>query len=270
MPTEIRPIGRDLQHQVGEVLGGEEAVVLELEDDPDQGQAEHDPQRGEVALDEAPQDLALELAARASRPAPAVAVPSLLIVSSFLVCLAVLAVDPTPVIAETTCSSVVCFGFEVPGGAAEAQDDDPVGDLEDVGEVVADHDDAEAALAQAPDQLQHLLGLRHAERRRRLVEQHDLAARRAASGRPRPAGAGRPERVPTSVRRLGIVTARLESSSPARCSIFASSSWRETSPGPGDTPPGRGRGWRRRRGCRRGRGPGRRSRSRAGSRPGAA
>ena len=28
MPIEIRPDGRDLQHQVGEVLGGEEAVVL--------------------------------------------------------------------------------------------------------------------------------------------------------------------------------------------------------------------------------------------------
>ena len=39
-----------------------------------------------------------------------------------------------------------------------------------------------------------------------------------------------PERVPTSLRRLGIVTARLESSSPVWCSIRASSSWRETVP----------------------------------------
>ena len=31
-----RPHGRDLQHQVGEVDRGEEAVVLELEDRPDQ------------------------------------------------------------------------------------------------------------------------------------------------------------------------------------------------------------------------------------------
>ena len=44
-----------------------------------------------------------------------------------------------------------------------------------------------------------------------------------------------PERVPTSLRRLGIVTARFESSSPVWCSIRASSSWRETVPKPGET-----------------------------------
>ena len=84
-------------------------------------------------------------------------------------------------IAETTCSSVVASASKLAGGPAEAEDDDPVGDLEDVDQVVADHDDAQAALAQAPDQLQHLGGLRDAERRGRLVEQHDpgLAEQRA-------------------------------------------------------------------------------------------
>ena len=35
--------GCDLEHQVGEVLGREEAIVLGLEDDPDHRQADHDP-----------------------------------------------------------------------------------------------------------------------------------------------------------------------------------------------------------------------------------
>ena len=46
-----------------------------------------------------------------------------------------------------------------PAVAAEPQHEDAVGDLEHVGEVVADHDHAEAALAQALDQRQHLRGL---------------------------------------------------------------------------------------------------------------
>src|SRR6185295_14723002 len=50
------------------------------------------------------------------------------------------------------------LGLEVAGCLAQPQDDDPVGDLEDVRQVVADHDHAETALAQATDQLEHLLG----------------------------------------------------------------------------------------------------------------
>ena len=42
--------------------------------------------------------------------------------------------------------------------------------LEDVVEVVRDQDDAEALLGEAVDEREHLLGLRDAERRRRLVE----------------------------------------------------------------------------------------------------
>ena len=77
---------------------------------------------------------------------------------------------------------MVSLGLELAGGTAEAEDEDAVGDREDVDQVVADHDDAEVALAQAPDQLQHLFGLRHAERRGRLVQQHDLRLAQQRAG----------------------------------------------------------------------------------------
>ncbi len=65
------------------------------------------------------------------------------------------------------------FGLEVPGGSTEAQNHDPIRHLEDVGEVVADHDHSQPPLFQAPDQLQHLLGLRHPESGRGLVKEDD-------------------------------------------------------------------------------------------------
>ena len=55
---------------------------------------------------------------------------------------------------------------------AEAQHRDRVGDLEDVVKVVGDDDHAQALLAQAPDQLEHLSRLRHAEGGGGLVEEH--------------------------------------------------------------------------------------------------
>ncbi len=58
--------------------------------------------------------------------------------------------------------------------AAEAEDGDPGRGLEDVVQVVRDEDDGEPLLGQAPDELEHLLGLRDAERRGRLVEDHEL------------------------------------------------------------------------------------------------
>ena len=78
-----------------------------------------------------------------------------------------------------------------------------------------------------------------------------------------------PESVPTSVRTLGIVTARFRA---ARRPVLHPRlvELAGDRPGPAGPPRGRGRCWPRRRGCRRGRGPGRRSRSRAPSRPGAA
>ena len=58
--------------------------------------------------------------------------------------------------------------------AAEAQDGDPGRGLEDVVQVVRDEDDGEPLLGQTPDELEHLLGLRDAERGRRLVEDDEL------------------------------------------------------------------------------------------------
>ncbi len=65
-----QPDGGDLQHQVGQVLGREEAVVLELEDRPDHRQADDDAQRGEVALDETAQGLAAGSSSPSRRSEP--------------------------------------------------------------------------------------------------------------------------------------------------------------------------------------------------------
>ena len=75
--------------------------------------------------------------------------------------------------------------------ASEPQHDDPVGDGHDVGHVVADEDHAVAALAQPLDEVEHLGGLRDAERRGGLVEDDDLGDRRAAIARSRRSGAAR-------------------------------------------------------------------------------
>src|SRR5919199_1260374 len=58
---------------------------------------------------------------------------------------------------------------------AQAQDLDAVGDLEDLGHVVADEHDGQALVAHPEDEVEHVAGLHHAERRRRLVHEHDLA-----------------------------------------------------------------------------------------------
>jgi hypothetical protein len=57
---------------------------------------------------------------------------------------------------------------------AEAQHGDPVCDLEDVVEVVRDEHDGQPALRQPAHEVEHLARLRDAERRRGLVEDHDL------------------------------------------------------------------------------------------------
>ncbi len=66
--------------------------------------------------------------------------------------------------------------------AAEAQHDDAVGHGAHVFHVVADDDDAEAALAHAFDQVQHFGGLGDAEGRRRLVEHDDLRVEQQRAG----------------------------------------------------------------------------------------
>src|SRR5437762_195066 len=58
--------------------------------------------------------------------------------------------------------------------AAEAQDCDPRGDLEDVVEVVRDEHDCEALVGEALDEVEDLARLRDAERRGGLVENDDL------------------------------------------------------------------------------------------------
>src|SRR3984885_11961664 len=110
-----QPDGGDLQHQVGQVLGREEAVVLELEDRPDQSQADDHAQRGEIALDQAPDRLlrpgqallglggaGSRFAHRSSSPLSALSARSSCSTPFFFS-----PSEPTPVIAETTCSSVV-------------------------------------------------------------------------------------------------------------------------------------------------------------------
>jgi len=59
---------------------------------------------------------------------------------------------------------------------AAAQDNDPVGDREDVIEVVTDHDHGAPAVAEIVDQLEHLPLPVDAERRRRLVHDHEPTA----------------------------------------------------------------------------------------------
>src|SRR5918912_4592591 len=57
----------------------------------------------------------------------------------------------------------VGLGGDDADAAAEALDVDAVGDFEDVGHVVADEDDAEAAVPQVLDESQHLPGPPDAE-----------------------------------------------------------------------------------------------------------
>ena len=181
-----------------------------------------------------------------------------------------LRVAADPVIAETTCSSVVCSAAKSPAGAAEPQHEDAVGDLEDVGQVVADHDDAEPALAQPPDQVEHLRRLGDAERGGGLVEQHDLRLAQQRAGDRDLLALARRRGGPTSQRTLGIVTARLREQL-ARPVLHARlvELARDRARARARPPRGRGTGWRRRRGCRRAPGPGRRSRSPGRRRPGA-
>src|SRR5258706_3326459 len=56
----------------------------------------------------------------------------------------------------------------------QTQDDHPVHHLEHVGQVVRDDDDGQSALAQPPDEVEHLACLCDTQRRRGLVQQHYL------------------------------------------------------------------------------------------------
>ena len=78
------------------------------------------------------------------------------------------------VISSTTWLWVTSLAGDVGGHPAEVERGDPVGDLEHVGHVVRDEHDAEAVVGEPADQVEDLAGLGDAERRGRLVEQHDL------------------------------------------------------------------------------------------------
>src|SRR5256885_1413979 len=57
---------------------------------------------------------------------------------------------------------------------AQVENRDPVRNLEDVVEVVRDHHDRQAAIAQAPDEVENHLGLYHTQRGGWLVQHHQL------------------------------------------------------------------------------------------------
>ena len=89
------------------------------------------------------------------------------------------AVSMAPVIRPVTSSGELCaIGLSATLLAA-AQHDDAVGHREHVGHAVADQHHRDAVVAQPADQVQHLGHLAHADRRGRLVHQHDLAVRQA-------------------------------------------------------------------------------------------
>ncbi len=167
----------DLQRQVGEVDGREEAVVRRS------GRSSRSPRCPEARGPSRARRGRGGAGRPTGRSAPAARRPPAAASSGgtsvgahSVVSSVVRSVLPNsaPVIAATTSSWLDSPTSKVAGDAPEPEHDDPVGDLEDVGEVVADHDHAEAAIAQPLDQLEDLLGLDDAERRRRLVEHHEL------------------------------------------------------------------------------------------------
>ena len=139
---------------------------------------------------------------------------------------------------------------------------DPVGDRKHVGHAVADQDDADAVIAQPPDQVQHLRHLAHGDRGGRLVHQHDLRI-----GKPR---SGDRDRLPLPARHLLDQIARprlrlqlLEEL--ASAPVHASNS-RGCGPGRSACAArAQERRWRRRSDCRKARDPDRRSRSPSGA-----
>ena len=222
-----RAHGHDLQHEVGEVDGREEPVVEGLEDDPDDRRCRcTHRQDAELALGQparirpgrARGDRRLSPASTGA--GPGVARPRVrslrlerLLRSRWAGRRPILRIVPLPpVIADATCSSVTLAsapGTSPVATRPEPQDDDAVGDGEDVDEVVADHDHAEPVLPQASDQVEHLprSGRRPAPR----------SARRGAPafGSPMSERATAtdwrcpPESEPTGVRTLGIDTAEV-------------------------------------------------------------
>ncbi len=75
-----------------------------------------------------------------------------------------------------TISECVVFAFSREPRTSSPQDDDVIGDQEDVLQVVADDEDGNAAFLQGTDELEHLALFLDTERGGRLVHDHQLPA----------------------------------------------------------------------------------------------
>ena len=170
------------------------------------------------------------------------------------------AVSIAPVMRPVTSSGRALRDRLVGHLLAAPQHDDAVGDGEHVGHAVADQHDRDAVVAQAADQVQHLGDLAHADRRRRLVHQHDLRVRQ-----PR---AGDRDRLALAAGHAAHQVARPRLRLQLGEQLAGALEHARGSPGRGTgrsraSARGRGRRSRPRSGCRTARGPGRRSRCRA-------
>ena len=276
-PIEIDPDGRDLQHQVRQVERAEEVVVLRLEDDPDQREDERDAQRAE--LREARGHLARsrrgsEPAARrrpVRRPRPAApARPARASARRAVGGVSVVLIRVAPVIAPTTSSCVVSLVLSVATRRPRRSTMMRSATSKTSTMLWLIRTTPSPRSRRRQNQVEHLPRLRDAERGGRLVEHHDLRiAEQRARDRDRLA-------LPARQRAdLGAHAAqRRDRQRVEQLDRAASPSRSRRSRAPPSAARSRallrrGRGWRRRRGCRTARGPGRRSRSRAAWRPAA-
>ena len=162
---------RHLRDDVADVAGAEEVLRLEGEEDEDHRQPDQHGPAAEVAaadvVEHAPEEALRHGSGRGGSGVRAHAGSGAVegIPATFVGTPAVIALD------DLVLGDFVAFvDADV---AAEPQHGDPVGDLEDVVQVVRDQDDGEPLLGQALDELEHLLRLRDAERGGRLVEDHE-------------------------------------------------------------------------------------------------
>ena len=118
------------------------------------------------------------------------------------------------VIACTTSCCVVARRSKTATLRPEAQARDPIRDLEDVVQVVGDDDDREALGSEPGDEVEHLAGLRDAERGGRLVEDDEARVPHAPRVRSRPTAAGRPRGSRPAAAWSGSSSRRATSSSP--------------------------------------------------------
>ena len=181
-----------LHQQIDEISGGEKARVLHLKDDGDQRHAEHDrqhaalsgenprPERAKIGVealagcvgdDRRAHRRGLFDVVLRQRPSKGLRLFNRLAAFGR-------GADrprrPSSRHQFDDASRIEPCGVALGDRPPQAQDDDAVGDGEDVVEIVGDHDDGEPMVGQAPHKLENLLRLRDAERRGRLVEDDEL------------------------------------------------------------------------------------------------